>query len=82
MLQDFIVNAYRPGDTVQVWMSQPSSFCIGHQDLVSFFFFLRVWLCEWFTTEVLGVPNVVGVSYKRDVHWYTYGAMEDGGWMG
>jgi hypothetical protein len=39
-------------------------------------------LCEWFTTEVLGVPNVVGVSYKRDVHWYTYGAMEDGGWMG
>lgn len=30
MLQDFIVNAYRPGDIVLVGMGQLTSICIGH----------------------------------------------------
>ncbi|EFX65990.1 hypothetical protein DAPPUDRAFT_116798 [Daphnia pulex] len=34
MLPTFIINDYRPGDTVLIAMNQPVSLCIGHQDLV------------------------------------------------
>jgi hypothetical protein len=42
MLPDFIVNAYHPGDIVLIAMSQPTSICIGHQDLVSVNFIFLV----------------------------------------
>jgi hypothetical protein len=35
MLSTFIINAYRPGDTILIAMNQPICFCIGQQDLVS-----------------------------------------------
>jgi hypothetical protein len=41
MLADCIVSNYYPLDTIVVAMSHPSSFCVGHQDIVSciIFFF-------------------------------------------
>jgi hypothetical protein len=35
LLPDFVVNAYRPLDTVMLAISQPASLCVLHEDIVS-----------------------------------------------
>jgi hypothetical protein len=55
MLQDFIVNAYRPGDIVLLVMSQSTSLCIGHQDLVSVNFLFLVQYSYSFNIHRLAV---------------------------
>jgi hypothetical protein len=37
MLQDSIINAYRPGHIILIAMSQPANFCVCHRDLVLIF---------------------------------------------
>lgn len=54
MLPDFIVHAYRTGDIVLLAMSQPTSLCIGQQDLVSVFFFnFCMTLSKWVVWRVV-----------------------------
>ena len=47
MLADCIVSNYYPQDTIVLAMSHPSSFCVGHQDIVSciIFFFHITYKC-------------------------------------
>jgi hypothetical protein len=37
LLPDFMVNSYRPKDTILIGIGQPSTLCIAHEDLVSCF---------------------------------------------
>lgn len=56
VLSSSIINAYRPSDTVLIFISQPVSLCIGHQDLVTanVIFFTLWFFLRWIVLYIWG----------------------------